>query len=160
MQETLSRQYVSHLGSSDSERECSKCAVCACVAVTADDRLAGLRRAEFRADDMHDAPIFAVKTVQLEAEFIAVLLHLAHLRGRTFADHGEVLETAKRGGRRGMVHGADGQIGAPHLDAFFAQQRECLRRRDLVNQVQVDVENCGRVDCLVFNEMIGPDFLE
>ena len=151
---------MSDLGGSNAERECSECAVRARVAVTADDRFAGLRRAEFRPDDVHDAAKFAVKSVQFQAEVIAVFLHLANLAGCAFADYREIFETAKRGGRRGMIHGAERQVGPPHRNAFFAQQRECLRRRDLVDQVQVDVEDCRCVGGLIGDKMIGPDFLK
>ncbi len=151
---------MADLGRADAEGQCAERAVGARVAVAADDGLAGLGCAEFGPDDVHDATMLAVVTVQLEPECIAVILQCPDLFRRAFADDGQVLETAERHGGRRVIHRAQGQLGTPYADAFLAQHRERLRRRDLVDQVQVDVENRRGVGGLVLDEMFEPDFLE
>ena len=59
-----------------------------------------------------------------------------------------------------MIHGAERQVGTPNRNAFFTEERECLRCRDFVNQVQIDIQNRRRIGGLVLDEMIGPDFLK
>ena len=58
-------------GRADAEGEGAECAVRRRMAIAADDGLAGLRRAEFRTDDVHDAALIAVETEQFDAEFAA-----------------------------------------------------------------------------------------
>jgi hypothetical protein len=43
-----------------------------------------------------------------------------------------------------VIHRCDRAIGTPHLAAGEAETFKCLRRRDLVQQLQVDVEH-GRL---------------
>ncbi len=69
------------------------------MAVAADDGFAGLGRAELGPDDVHDATVIAVDTVQLQAEVVAVLLQCTYLLGRSLADDREVLETREGDGR-------------------------------------------------------------
>ena len=52
----------------DAEGEGAERAVRARVAVAADDGLAGLRRAELRTDDVHDAALLVLQPEQLDAE--------------------------------------------------------------------------------------------
>ena len=58
-----------------------------------------------------------------------------------------------------VVDGGDGAIGAAHLAAGEAEAFEGLRRGDLVDQLQVDVEQrrlaLGRDD-----DVLVPDFFE
>ena len=51
-------------------------------------------------------------------------------------------------------------IRAAHLQALRAQLREGLRRGDLVDQVQVDEQDRGRVGGLRDDLVLFPDFLE
>jgi hypothetical protein len=48
--------------------------------------------------------------------------------------------TGPRQRRHVVIHRRDRQIGPPHLPAGEPQPLECLRRGDLVDEVQVDVE--------------------
>ena len=48
-----------------------------------------------------------------------------------------------------MVRGGDREIGTPHLEAALAQALESLGRRHLVDQVQVDEQQCGSAGALV-----------
>src|SRR5690606_34984852 len=62
LQQALRREEVPDLGRADAEGEGAERAVGARVRVAADDRLAGLRRAELRADHVHDAALPAEET--------------------------------------------------------------------------------------------------
>ena len=74
LEQALGGQHVTDLGRADAERERAEGTMGGGMAVTADDRHAGLGSAEFGADHMHDAAMIAVPAVQLDAEFAAVLL--------------------------------------------------------------------------------------
>ena len=160
LQQALRRQHVAHLGGADAEGEGAEGAVGRGVAVAADDGLAGLGDAELRADDVHDAATRILQAEQLDAEVRAVALELADLlRGGVDGD-GRAAEHLLGAGRRGMVHGREGEVGAAHLEAALAQQREGLRRGDLVRQVQVDEQHRRGVGGLRHDLMRGPDLLE
>src|SRR5690606_27475381 len=112
----------------------------------ADDGPARLRRSELGAHDMNDAALAAREAAQLDSELGAVLLHLSDLlRGGWLADDLEVLQRLDRYGRRRMIERREALVGAPHGQPLRAEQVERLRRSDLVQQMQVDVENDGRV---------------
>src|SRR5690606_37813622 len=68
LQQALRREDVAHLGRADTERERAERAVRARMRVAADDRLAGLRRAELGTDHVHDAALTAEEAAQLDAE--------------------------------------------------------------------------------------------
>ena len=93
LQQALGCEDVGDLGGSDAECQRAERPVRAGVGVPADNGLAGLGGAEFRADDVDDAALVAVHAAQLEAEFLAVAFHLQDLlvRGR-LADHLEFLQ--------------------------------------------------------------------
>src|SRR6185503_2214150 len=149
LQQALRRQHVADLRRADAEGEGAERAVRARMRVAADDRRAGMRRAELGAHDVHDAAVAARKPAQLDPEVFAVLLHLPHLfRGRRLADDLEILQRLDRHGRRRVIERREAPIGAPYGQALGAQQVERLRRRDLVQQVQIDVEDRGRVVAL------------
>src|SRR5690606_41855361 len=79
LQQALRREHVPDLGRADAERERAERAVRARVRVAADDRLAGLRRAEPRAAHVHDAALAADEAPQLDAELGAAPPQLTHL---------------------------------------------------------------------------------
>src|ERR1017187_2016782 len=136
------------------ERECAKCAVGAGMRVAADDGHAGLGDAQFGTDDMYDALIARVDVVELDAEVCAVLAQRGDLRGRDLVDD---VEAALEGGRYIVVHSGDGTVGAADLAASEAQAFKGLRRRDLVEELQVDVEHGGLAPGLD-DHMLLPDF--
>ena len=83
------------LGAADAEGHRAERAVRARVAVAADDGLAGLGRADLRADDVHDAALVAVEAVQFDAESPAVFYHCPDLTGlRRRRDDIEVVQTS------------------------------------------------------------------
>ena len=141
----LRRQHVRHLAGADAERQRAERAVRAGVAVAADDGHARLRQPQLGADDVHDPLPLAAQRVQLDAELVAVLLERRDLRRRGGVEHRDAPVAAARRGRRRVIHRRDRALGTAHLEAALAQPGERLRRRDLVDQVQVDVEDRRRV---------------
>ncbi len=79
LQQALGGEHVADLGGADAEGEGAEGAVGAGVAVAADDGLAGLRQAQLRADDVHDAAQLVPQVEQLDAELRAVALQLRNL---------------------------------------------------------------------------------
>ena len=61
LQQALRREYMPDLCRADAECERSEGSMRARMAVTADDGLSGLRRAELGADDVHDAAFITVE---------------------------------------------------------------------------------------------------
>ena len=68
LQQALGGEHVADLGRADAEGEGAESAVRARVAVAANDGLAGLRDAELRPDDVHDAALLVLQAEQLDAE--------------------------------------------------------------------------------------------
>ena len=141
-------------------REGTEGAMRAGMAVAADDRLARLRGAEFRPDDMHDAALAVTQAQQFNAELRAVLFERADLlRGRFNGDR-RIAEHLLGTRRRGMVHRREREIGATHSQPPFTQQRKRLRGRHLVGEVQVDENHRRRIGGL-WHDLVGlPDFFE
>jgi hypothetical protein len=160
LQQRLRGQHVRDLAGADAEGQRAERAVRRGVAVAADDRVARLRDAQLRPDDVHDALPLRAQRVQLDAEVGAVLLQLGDLRGRGVVQDGDLplLVPGRRG--RGVIHRRHGALGAPHLQVALAQPREGLRRGDLVDEVQVDVQDGRRVGRRGAHEVRVPDLLE
>ena len=64
-----------------------------------------------------------------------------------------------RPGRHVVVEGGDGEVGAAHGAAGEPQPLEGLRRRHLVDQVEVDVEQVAAA-VEGFDDMRVPEFVE
>ena len=134
--QTLRRQHLLDLGRADAERQRAERAMRRGVAVTADDRHAGLRQAEFRTDDVDDALIAGVEVEERNAEIRAVSAQRIDLRARQ-----RIGDRQMAGGRGHVViDRGEGPVGAPHATSRRAQPAERLRRRDFVHEMQVDVE--------------------
>ena len=58
-----------------------------------------------------------------------------------------------------VIRGGDGLVRAAHLEAALAQAGEGLRRGNLVHQVQINVQDGGRVR-LLRHDVAGPDLVE
>ncbi len=124
--------------------------------VAADNGHAGLGDAELGADDVDDALIARVNVVELDAEVGAVFAQRGDLGGGDLVDD---IEPAIDGCWHVVVHGGDGTVGTADLAAGDAQALKGLRRGDLVEQLQVDVEHGGlalRLD----DHVLLPDFFE
>ena len=114
LQQALGREHVADLGGADAEGEGAEGTVRAGVAVAAHDGHAGLRGAEFRADDVHDAAPRVAHAEQLDAEFGGVALELAHLLGGGVHLDRHIAEHLFGAGGRRVIHGGERAIGAAH----------------------------------------------
>ena len=84
LQQALRGQHMTDFRRADAEGQRTECAMRCRVAVTTDNRLAGLGGAEFRTDDVHDAALSAGHVEQLDAELAAVVFELLDLLGGRF----------------------------------------------------------------------------
>ena len=150
--ERLGGEHVLDLARADPERERAERAVGGGVRVAADDRHARLRHAQLRPDHVHDALAVGAHRVDGDAELGAVALERLDL-------HARELVADARGDRRAVggdvvVGGGERAVRAADGAAGQAQALEGLRARDLVDEVQVDVEQAGR------HLVRGPDLVE
>ena len=160
LQQALRGQHVADLGGADAEGQRTEGAVRARVAVATDDRLARARQAQFRADDVDDAAARVLQLQEFDAELRAVAFKLRHLAGGGGLADRYAAEDLRRVGRRRVVHGREGATRLADLEIALAQHRVGLRGRDLVGQVQVDVQHGRRVGRFG-DDLVGrPDFLE
>ena len=92
-----------------------------------------------RADHVDDALARVAHRVEADAELGAVLRQDVHLLRRDRI--GDRLVDV--GGGDVVVHRGHGEVGAAHGAPGEAEAVERLRRRDLVDEVEVDVEEVG-----------------
>ena len=137
--ERLGREHVLDLARADAERERAERAVRRRVAVAAHDRHARLGQPLLGADDVHDALERVAHAVEPDAELLAVRGERLDLLARDRVGDAEL----EADGRHVVVHRRDGQLGPAHAAPVQAQPVEGLRRRDLVHEVEVDVEEVG-----------------
>ncbi len=155
LRQALRGQHMLDFGCANAECQRAKRAMRAGVAVSANDGHARLGESEFGADDVHDALVGRVHVEQRNPEILAILLQGLDLQGGDRIGDG----SAARLGRNIVVDGRDGAIGLAHPAPGRPQAVKGLRRGDLVDQVQVDIEKgqpVGRRTHYVF----VPDFLE
>ena len=133
-------------------RERAERAVRGRVAVAADDRHPGLRDAELRADHVDDALAAAAGRVERDAELLAVAAQRLELL------LGELVRRAVDR-RHVVIHRRERPVRPAHAAAGQAQPLERLRRGDLVDQVQVDVEQ-RRLARRLGDDVPLPDLLE
>jgi hypothetical protein len=81
LQQALGGEDVFDFAGADAEGQRAESAVRGGVAVAADHGHAGLRQAQFRSDDVHDALMAGMHSVARDAEITAVLLELLDLFG-------------------------------------------------------------------------------
>ena len=111
------------LAGADAEGQRSKRAVSRGVAVTADDRRAGLSQSQFGPDDVNDSLIRAVQSIKLDAKLTAVAFKSVDLR------LGNRIRDWKRATRRRniMVCSCESKIGAADAAASEPETLERLR---------------------------------
>src|SRR5665213_3506490 len=160
LQQALGREHVSDFGRTDAEGEGAEGPVRTGVAVAADQSLAGLREPELRTNDVNDAALAASEAEQLDAELSAVALQLRDLNRGRFDRDRRAAEDLLGARRARMIDGREHQVGPAKCQAAFAQHREGLRRGHLVHQMQVDVQNCGRIGGLGRHHVRLPELLE
>ena len=126
------------LAGADAEGERAERAVRGGVRVAADDRHPRLGHAQLGADHVHDPLAVGAQRVERDPELLAVALERLHLHA------GELVLDARRDrravGRDVVVGRGERAVGAADLAAGEAQPVERLRARDLVDEVQVDVD--------------------
>ena len=155
LHQALCRQHVAHLARADAKRQRAERAVCARVAVTADDCHPRLRDAQLRADHMNDALNVPLDVEQGNAELGAVLAQGAHLRGRVFRPvH---LDRSDAGGD-GMVHRGEGLVRAANWQPPLPQRGKRLRRGHLMHQMGVNIQDSRRA-LILGDYMRVPDLL-
>src|SRR6202041_1514426 len=108
------------------------------MAVAANDGHAGLGGTEFRADYMHDPLLRRLHIVELNAKVGAVCAQGVHLLG----GNGVFDDEPVGGGGYIVVHRSHAAIGAPYRSSCQAESFKRLRGGDLMQQVQIDVEEC------------------
>jgi hypothetical protein len=120
----------------DAESERAESTVSRGVAVSTDDGHAGLGDAEFRADYVDNSLLWRIDIEEFDTEFNAITSQHFHLLG------GDLVEDRQVAGCSGnvMVDGRDGVPRLADLTAGNAQALKRLRRRDLVDEVEVDVK--------------------
>ncbi len=154
LQQALRRQHVLHFAGADAECQRADCAVRGRVAIAADHGHAGLRKAQFGPDDVHDALMARMHAVMRDAEFSAVLFELRDLIRRDGIENGQRAVA----GRNAVVRGRDGEIRAADFQTPLAQALKRLRRSDFMHQVQIDIDEAGRAGFFVDDVRI-PDLL-
>ena len=143
LRERLRGEHVLHLARADAEREGSERAVRCGVAVSAHDRHTRQCAALLGADHVHDPLVLVAHGEQRDAELLCVLAHHLNLSRRDRVGDREVNVC----GRDVVVLGGDREFGPAYLAAGQAKTVECLRARDLVDQMEVDVEEVGLAGC-------------
>jgi hypothetical protein len=95
-----------------------------------------------------------VRSVAGNTELFAVRFQLRHLFG------GDRVNDRKRTVRGGdtVVRRRNGEIGAANFQASLAQTVESLRRGDLVDQMEIDIQERRRSG-FFSNDVVGPDLL-
>ncbi len=159
MNEALGRQDVPDLAGADPKCERAKRPVGAGVAIAADHGRSRLRQSQLGCNHVDDSLPLAAQTMKLDSELAAVGFDLSDLGGGLRVNEGE-LAVGPAGGRHRMIDGGDGALGPAHAKAALAQHVECLRRGDLVDEVEVHIEHRGRLRRLGRDEVRIPDLLE
>ena len=151
LRQRLRGQHVLDLARADAERERAEGAVRRGVRVAAHDRHAGLRDAQLGADHVDDALAPVPHAVVRDAELLDVARERVELLARDV-----VLDRAREVPRRHVVVGRrDRAIGPPHRAPGEPQTLERLRARDLVDEVQVDVEQVAAEGVVVPDLLVG-----
>src|SRR5690606_31823404 len=153
--QSLRRHDVLNLARADTERESTESAVRRGVTVTTHDRQAGHRQAKLRADDVHDALLCVTERVQANAELCGVLSQRLDLRAA--GEVGNGLVDLER--RRVVVFRADGEVDASQRTTLRAKTIEGLRARDLVNEVEIDVDEVRLLALTPHDNVVIPQFL-
>ena len=151
----LGSQHVLDLGCSDAHRERPQGAVGGGVAITANYRLARLGVAQVRAYDVYDALQGTVPVVKCHSELFAVECQCIELLAGYLVGHrqGQVPCGSV------VVGGGHGKVGTAYPASRQAKAVKCLRRRHLMHQVQVDVQD-RRLVRLLMHHVGVPDLLE
>ena len=144
-----------HLGCADSERQGAERSVGGGVGVAADDGHPRLGRSLLGSDHMDDPLARIIQAVEGDPELPAI------------GDQGVDLALGQRvpdgqspsGGGHAVVDGGQSQVRSAHRPSGQPEPIESLRRGDLVDEVQVDVEQ-GRFALDLPHQMAVPYLFE
>ena len=154
LRQRLRGEHVLDLAGADAERQRAERAVGRRVAVAAHDGHARLREPELGPDHVHDALARRAHRVEADAELGAVRRQHLHLLARDRIGDRQVDVL----GRDVVVHRGHGEVGPAHGAPGQAQAVERLRRRDLVDEVEIDVEEVG-LALVVVDDVVVPHLL-
>jgi hypothetical protein len=133
---------VLDLTGADPEGQRAEGAVGRGVRVAADDRHSWLGDAQLGADHVHDALPRRADRIEGDPELAAVSLQRLHLDPRQLVAN---LPRCRRAvGGHVVIGGGERSVWAAHRTSGQPQGLEGLRRRDLVHEVQVDVQQAVR----------------
>src|SRR6267143_1810032 len=152
--EALRCEHVFDFASADPKSESAEGTVSGSMTVAAHDRLARLREAEFRTDDVHDALVLAVHVKEAYSGLAAIFFEGVELQARVRVKDGQ----SAVGRRNRMVHHRESEIRAADLAAFGSESRKSLGRGAFVNQMAVDIDERRLAGCIMNNVRV-PDFL-
>ena len=115
----------------------------------------GIVRPSCGPDDVDDALLLVAQRVQAHPELRGVAAQRLDLRAaRQVGDR--LVDVERRGV---VVLGRDRQVEAAHRATLGAEAVERLRARDLVDEVQVDVDEVGLAVLALDHEVVVPDLL-
>ncbi len=127
------------------------------MAVAAHNHRARPCQTQFRPDHMHDAAMGAVPSRKPDIVFAAILLQHRDLIAALPGSHrGRSPCASGRQRGRGMIECRERAIRTARLHAAFRQRRERLRRRHLMDEMQVDVEHSRAIVAFGFDDMRIP----
>ena len=154
LEQALRREHHLDFAGADPMREGAERAVRGRVAISTNERPAGLRQAKLGTNHVDDSLLRAAEVVQRYAKLGAIRRKHPNLLRR------HLIETGQRAARRRnrVIHRSECFVGAAHFQAAFSQSRECLGSCDFVNEVNVDIENGGSVR-LGHDDVRVPDFV-
>jgi hypothetical protein len=154
LDQRLGRQHVLHFRGADAVGERAERAMGRGVAVAAHDRGARQREALLGADDVDDALPLVELVEVLKIEVLGVLGEIGDLRRAL----GIRIGLAAVGGRHVVIDHQQRLLRRAHLAARKAQSLERLRRRHLMHEVPVDIDQAGSIRLLV-DQVVVPDFV-
>ena len=129
--------------------------VSARVTITTNDRRAWLRQAKLWSNYVNDSLFGRENVEQLDSKLFAVLTQSFDLiRGHRIGNR----QAAIRGWNV-VIDGAESEIRASHFATGLTQSVKRLRRRHLVDEMEIDVEKRGFTTGFA-NNVCGPKFVE
>ena len=138
LHEALGGEHVLDLAGADPERERAERAVGRGVRVAAHDRHPRLGDPQLGADHVHDPLLVRAERVDRDPELLAVALERLHLHARELVP--DPSRYRRPVGGDVVVGGGQRAVGTAHGAAREPEPVERLRARDLVDEVQVDVQ--------------------
>src|SRR5436190_22239883 len=143
------------LRSANTKRERAECAMGARVTITTYDSHARLRESKLRTDDVDNTLLGRVHIKEPNSEFAAIVLQCFDLffcdRIKNWSAAGFSWDV--------VVNRGDRPKGLANFAPSGTQAIKCLRRSDLVDEMQIDVQE-RRLACGTCDNMLVPNFFE